>query len=95
MLDFKTDEKRLFEFSVDGELFAVPTFDSFPVDDVIELVKEFKGAEDTESANERLTGYVRGLFDDHAPGVVERLTLGQWNTLVNAYVKASSADLGE
>ena len=95
MIEFKTDEKRLFEFAVDGEQYSLPTFDSFKVDEVAEVVRGFKAEKDKDAATDKLNDYVRGIFEEHAPGVCERLTLGQYNELVKAYFKASRLDVGK
>ena len=84
MLEFDTGEKRLFEFAVDGEQFAIPAFDSFKVDEAMALYQTY--IEGSEEAAMQLTKLVRDIFDEHAPGVVERLTLGQWNMLGRAYL---------
>ena len=98
MLEFDTQEKkRTFDFTVDGVLYQVPTLDSFPVDEVAEFVRDYKqeSKADRDAADDKANSYVRAIFDEYAPGVCERLTMGQYTMLVQGYMRAASVDAGE
>lgn len=93
MLEFDTGEKRLFEFAVDGEQFAIPTFDSFSASEALKIAREFKSGDELDA--DKLNTFITELFEKHAPGVVSRISLAQFKTLADAYFEASAVDVGE
>ena len=98
MLELTTDGAQPFVFLVDGERYEVPRFDSLPADEVLELYKKQRAAlveGGTDAANEVAEDYIRALFDKHAPGVCERLSLAAYKMLLEAYTETASAPMGE
>lgn len=98
MLDFSTDEKPVFEFAVNGDAYAVPRFDALPVDAVMSLLKEQHAATaegGIDAGNDVVNAFIRALFDEHAPGACELLTVAQYRALMDAYMAASGVDVGE
>lgn len=95
MLELSTNDVKPFEFAVDGERYTVPRFDSLPADEVLELLKEQRAAGSADAGNEVVNAYIRALFDKHAPGVCERLSLAAYKTLLEAYAGTAGASMGE
>lgn len=98
MLEITTTGAQPFAFLVDGERYEVPRFDSLNADEVMKLLAEQRAAQadgGKEAGNEVVNKYVRALFDKHAPGVCERLSLAAYKQLLQAYTETVSADMGE
>lgn len=90
MYEIVSGESTTFEFSVDGEKYAVPTFDALPYSMLREFRDYAKG--DVSGADISLWA-IDNIFERFAPGCTEKLTIGQLYGLVDAYVKVER--LGE
>lgn len=89
MYEIDTNEKgAAFRFAVDGVEYEVPTLDAISLETADEIGR-------LERAKD-VSAWLRDeMFEKHAPGCLDRLTLGQWNGLMEAYIEASRVKPGE
>lgn len=86
----------LFEFDLGpgSDTYRVPVINSLPVGRIIEI-EEIRAMPDSERSM-HYTMLVKSIFDDAAPGVVDGLTVAQFEALMEAYLEASGfGDAGE
>ena len=89
MYEIDTRGKRTgFRFAVDGVEYEVPTLDEVSLETADEIGR-------LERAKD-ISAWLRSeMFEKPAPGCLDRLTLGQWNGLMEAYIEASRVEPGE
>ena len=83
-----------FDFQLEGEetVYSVPVLRELPLETVLKA-EELK---DNASDLEALT-YIKSIFDEYAPGAVDRLSVEQFAFLFKAYMgdKNNDTTLGE
>ena len=83
-----TAETRQFEFELDGVAYAVTALDNIP----LARTDTLKGA----TTDAEAVAWIRAeIFEKEVPEAVAKLTVGQWKTLVKAYLEDSAASAGE
>ena len=82
MYQIETGESHTFEFAVDGEKYAIPTFDGLPY----KLLKEYReySKGDVNGADIAMWA-IDNIFEAYAPGCTDKLTIGQMYGLIDAY----------
>lgn len=89
-----TEEPQCFEFAIDGDGYRVPLLDALPADAMDSLARRIADAPADGRAS-AFVGELRGIFEEHAPGALSRITRGQWRGLATAYIEASGVSAGE
>lgn len=85
--------KQVFEFEFDGETYSIPSRLGLPMPRFRKIQKAISKADDKEEA---LFDEIMAIFDEYAPGIMERLSLGQAMELFKAYsADENDATLGE
>ena len=88
----KSGAKR-FEFEIDGEVYSVPMRESLPMPKFREIRKRIS---ESDNPAEEAIDTVFELFDEYAPGALDKLTFEQALNLVNAYSTGEDGEtLGE
>lgn len=83
-----------FDFGPGSDTYRVPVINSLPVGRMLEI-ENIRKLPDGERAVQ-YTMLVKSIFDDAAQGVVDGLTMSQFEALMEAYLEASGfADAGE
>lgn len=82
------DDKRTFEFELDGIAYSVTALDAMP----LKRTESLKGVTDDQAA----VAWIRSeVFERECPEAMDRMTVGQWKTLLKAYIEDSPATPGE
>jgi len=93
MYAVENDAGRVFEFSYEGETYSVPARESLPYKTFVRIQELIDGADDKSAA---AIAAVTGLFNEYAPGVIDKLTVEQALKLITAYSEAGDEpSLGE
>ena len=91
---FKLDSRpENFEFEYDGEVYSIPSRLGLPMARFRKIQKAITNADDKEEA---LFDEIMVLFEEYAPGLMDKLSLGQAMELFKAYSSDDDgASLGE
>ena len=83
-----TADKRQFEFELDGVTYAVTALDNIP----LAQTETLKGA----TTDAEAVAWIKSeIFEKEAPEAMQTITVGQWKTLVKAYIEDSATEPGE
>ncbi len=78
-----------FELVGDGELYRLPALNSLPIKTVRALMA-LRGADDAAALDE-----IVGILDRYCEGLSDKLTLDQFNEVIDAWFGASGVTQGE
>lgn len=94
MYQVKENKVSNFEFELDGKQYAVPLLRHIPLKQLLEYNRALKKVK-AGSEGDFYLEFIAGVFDEHAPGVTDRLTADQFNDLMQAYFAESNVTPGE
>jgi len=93
MYTIKAFKPTTFDFQIEGEetVYSVPLFKELPLETVLKAEK-LKDEDDLAALE-----FIKGIFDEYAPGVVDKLSAEQFTFLFKAYTedKKNDVSLGE
>ncbi len=85
---------KTFDFQIEGQkkVYSVPVLRELPLETVIKADELKDDASDLEALS-----YIKDIFDEYAPGVVDKLSAEQFALLFKAYTAETGNDvsLGE
>lgn len=94
MYTIAKSKPKTFDFQIEGQkkTYSVPLLRELPLEMVIKAEDLKEDASDLEALS-----FIKGIFDEYAPGVVDKLSAEQFGLLFQAYLAAAENDvsLGE
>lgn len=94
MFEVTPNEITYFEFKCDGDVYSVPHMRFMPMSQLLEYNRARKNAAPGMESDLYLDMVAR-IFEEHAPGVVGKLTADQFRELSQAYFAESRVSPGE
>lgn len=93
MFKLESGDAQSFEFEFEGKKYTIPSRLGLPMKRFRKIQKAISQSDDKE---ETLFDEIMGVFDEYAPDVMDKLTLGQAMELFTAYSTDEDApSLGE
>lgn len=87
-------KRQTFDFEIEGAEYHVPYMRHMPLQKMLEYNKNIKKIQKAEQ-NDAYIEFIASIFEEHAPGSIDGLTVDQFSDLMQAYIAEGQANAGE
>ena len=94
MFKLEKPEEDKFEFEHEGTVYSIPSITALPMKTAMSFYRDLAYATSDMQQGSISLEFGAGIFEEYAPGLVEKLSLGEFKELMAAY-NGKDISLGE
>ena len=94
MFKLEKPEEDKFEFEYEGTVYSIPSITALPMRVAMSFYRDLAYATSDMQKSSISLEFGAAIFEEHAPGLVEQLSLEEFKTLMAAY-NGQDVSLGE
>ncbi len=88
------NKRQTFDFEIEGKQYSVPYMKHMPLNKMLAYNKRIKHMK-ADAQGDEYIAFVADIFNEHAPGAIDNLSVEQFSDLMKAYIAEGQAAAGE